>query len=56
MLFILYVDGSKEKGFGAVLHQKNKNGVERPVLFISKTLASHEKNYQATELETAALV
>ena len=30
--------------------------VERPVLYLSKALAEAEKNYQATELETAMLV
>ena len=54
--FILYCDGSKERGFGAALHQLDANGVERPVLFLSKSLLPHEKNYWATELEVAALV
>lgn len=54
--FELHVDGSKERGFGAGLHQKQADGAMRPVLFLSKALSSAEKNYGSTELETAALV
>ena len=54
--FILYVDGSKERGFGAALHQMGEDGVERPILYISKDLSPAEKNYWPTELETGALV
>ena len=54
--FILYCDGSKERGFGAALHQIDPDGVERPILFLSKSLLPHEKNYWATEREVAALV
>jgi RNase H-like domain found in reverse transcriptase/Reverse transcriptase (RNA-dependent DNA polymerase)/Integrase zinc binding domain/Chromo (CHRromatin Organisation MOdifier) domain len=53
--FKLYVDGSKEHGFGAAVHQ-TQDGVERPILFLSRCLKPSEKGYWATELETAALV
>jgi hypothetical protein len=54
--FLLYTDGSKEMGFGAALHQIGKDGVEKPILFLSRTLQGAEERYWATELETAALV
>ena len=54
--FIIYVDGSKERGYGVALHQKDNEGIERPVLFLSKALNAAEKNYWATELEVGALV
>lgn len=56
--FHLYVDGCKQKGFGAALHQFDLSDppVERPVLYISKTLSPAEHRYWPTELETAALV
>lgn len=54
--FILYVDGSKEKGYGAALHQVGADGVERPVLYISRDLSDAETRYWATELEAGALV
>jgi RNase H-like domain found in reverse transcriptase/Reverse transcriptase (RNA-dependent DNA polymerase)/Integrase zinc binding domain/Integrase core domain/Chromo (CHRromatin Organisation MOdifier) domain len=53
--FKLYVDGSHEHGFGAAIHQV-QDGVERPILFLSRCLKPSEKGYWATELETAALV
>lgn len=54
--FISYVDGSKEQGFGAALHQVRTDGVERPVLFISRELKKAEQSYWLTELEAGALV
>lgn len=54
--FILYVDGSKERGFGVALHQEDKDGNEKPILYLSKELSAAEKHYWPTELETAALV
>ena len=54
--FILYTDGSKQRGYGAALHQLDSEGVERPILFLSKSLSAAEKNYWPTELETGALV
>jgi hypothetical protein len=43
--FILYVNSSKEYGFSAALHQVGEDGVERPVLYISKALSPAEANY-----------
>lgn len=53
--FILYVDTSG-KGIGASLHQIQSDGKSRPILFLSRTLTSAEKNYFAPELETLGLV
>jgi hypothetical protein len=55
-MFILYVDGSKELGFGVAVHQEDDDGVERPVLYLSKDLSPAEMNFWPTELETGALV
>lgn len=54
--FILYCDGSKERGYGTALHQLDHKGIERPVLFISKQLNAHELRYWPTELELGCLV
>ena len=54
--FILYTDGSKEKGYGIALHQIGKDGIERPILFLSRSLNDAETRYWATELEAGALV
>ena len=54
--FILYTDGSKERDYEAALHQQDKNGAERPILFLSKSLSAAEKNYWPTELEMGALI
>ena len=54
--FVLYVDGSKQRGFGAALHQAGADGVEQPVLFLSKVLLKHEQNYWLMELKVAVLV
>jgi hypothetical protein len=54
--FILYVDGSRERGYGVALHQEDLEGVERPILFLSKELNPTEENYWPSELETGALV
>lgn len=45
--FKLYVNGSKERGFGAALHQMDTSEplVERPILYISKTLSPAERRY-----------
>jgi len=56
--FILYYDASKERGYGVALHQVSKPSVdrtvdgideskpvERPILFLSKSLTDAEKNY-----------
>ena len=54
--FILYIDSSKQRGFGAALHQLDNKDVKRVILYLSKSLITAEKNYESTELETAALI
>jgi hypothetical protein len=54
--FYLYVDGSKEWGYGVAVHQMGSDNQEHPVLFLSKALNKAERNYWATELECGALV
>ena len=54
--FILYVDESKKKEFEVTLHQINKNGVKRSILFLFRSLTSAEKNYWATKLKATTLV
>src|SRR5436190_1482269 len=34
--FILHYNGSKECGYGAVLHQKDNEGIEQPILYLAK--------------------
>lgn len=51
--FYLYTDASG-RGLGGALHQEF-DGVQRPILFISRTLTPAEKNYSATELECLAV-
>ena len=47
--FLLETDAS-ELGLGAVLAQKQDEGLVRPIAFASRTLLPHEKNYGSTEL------
>lgn len=54
--FKLYVDGSKERGFGAGLYQFLDDGTEYPILFLSRWITPAEEHYWPSELETAALV
>ena len=53
---ILYIDGSKAKGYRAALLQIGADGVERPILFLSRDLTGQETRYWATELEPGALI
>lgn len=43
--FLLYTDRLKERGYGAALYQVAEDGVERPILYISKALAKYKQNY-----------
>lgn len=43
-------------GISAVLSQKDSNGVERPVYFLSRKLSDNEKVYSATEKEFLAVL
>ncbi|TFB04778.1 hypothetical protein CCMA1212_002737 [Trichoderma ghanense] len=53
--YLQHVDGSKERGFGAALHQM-QDGRLRPIVFLSRCLSQAEQGCGSTELETAALV
>ncbi len=53
--FILYTDVLRE-GIGAVLHQKDNQGKERIIVYVSRALNQHEKNYPITEKECLAIV
>lgn len=53
--FILRVDVS-EFGLGACLGQKNIDGIERPISFISRSLSDTEKKYDACERECLGIV
>lgn len=54
--FILYVDASKQRGIGVALHQVGTDGIERPILFLSRRLNAAERRYWATELECLGLI
>ena len=54
--FILYVDGSKKKAYGVALYQISTDGIQRPVLFLSRDLSDAKTRYWSTELEVGALV
>ncbi|KAL0150446.1 hypothetical protein M9458_054263 [Cirrhinus mrigala] len=53
--FQIQVDAS-QVGAGAVLLQKDDDGVDRPVSFFSKKFNSYQLNYSTIEKETLALV
>ena len=44
------------QGLGAILSQKDVDGRQHPIAYASRALASCEKNYAVTELETLAVV
>jgi len=51
--FIIRTDASR-KGIGGVLIQKDEDGNEHPLHFVSRTLKSAELNYSVTDLEGLA--
>ena len=53
--FILETDASIA-GLGAVLAQKQADGLVRPIAYASRTLQDHEKRYGITELEGLGVV
>ncbi|GFT29831.1 retrovirus-related Pol polyprotein from transposon 17.6 [Trichonephila clavipes] len=53
--FILQTDGS-DQGYGVVLTQKDDNGKEHPILFLSKKFTATERKYSTTEKECAAIL
>ncbi|GFY45977.1 retrovirus-related Pol polyprotein from transposon 17.6 [Trichonephila inaurata madagascariensis] len=53
--FILQTDAS-DQGYGVVLTQKDDNGKEHPILFLSKKFTATERKYSTTEKECAAIL
>ena len=52
--FRLCTDAS-EKGLGAVLYQKQDDGTDHVIAYVSQTLSKSERNYDAHKLEFLAL-
>ena len=52
--FKLHTDAS-ENGLGAVLYQKQDDGMESVIAYVSRTLSKSERNYDAHKLEFLAL-
>ncbi|GFY56793.1 retrovirus-related Pol polyprotein from transposon 17.6 [Trichonephila inaurata madagascariensis] len=53
--FILQTDASDQR-YGVVLTQKDDNGKEHPILFLSKKFTATERKYSTTEKECAAIL
>jgi hypothetical protein len=58
--FIVYVDASREYGFGVAVYQSYESDQgkdkEHPVMFLSRALKPAEERYWPTELEAAGIV
>lgn len=54
--FILYVNGSKEKGYEITLHQIGRDKIKKSILFLFKSLFDAEIRYWATKLEVDVLI
>ena len=52
--FKLHTDASGN-GLGAVLYQKQDDGMESVIAYVSRTLSKSEQNYDAHKLEFSAL-
>ena len=52
--FKLHADAS-ENGLGVVLYQKQDDGTDHVIAYVSQTLSKSEKNYDAHKLEFLAL-
>jgi len=52
--FIIRTDASRN-GIGGVILQHNKENIERPLHFVSRTLSASERNYSVTDLEGTAV-
>ena len=53
--FIVYTDASTI-ALGAILQQKDEDGIEHIITYASRTLYQHEKNYSITDLECLAVI
>ena len=51
----MLTDASKI-ALGAILTQKDENGKKHPILYDSRILNQHEKNYDTTKLEALAIM
>jgi len=51
--FIIRTDASYD-GLGGVLIQKDNEGVEHPIFYVSRTLKKYELNYSVTDIEGTA--
>jgi len=53
--FIICTDASRS-GIGGVLMQKDEDGIEKPIHFVSRALKKAEENYSVTDLEGTVAV